>query len=743
MDIVSTVAPGEARAADDVPAVADSEPDGRLGQESRGSDTRSVERLSVAWSEMARWIWAGLIVVVVVRVVVTIRIYFLEVHTPCTGEICQGPPSMTSRQMELLHAAGFSAEAYAACCAVLLVGSIAINCGIAGVIIWRRPADGMAVLTAFTLTLFGGLSLGLPDQLFHQWEPFWWLPMAVFAWLGTVAIMVFFYLFPGGRPVLRWPAIPVVVWTVAQMPTYVAPAFALTVNRLAGPFAAPMAAAISLATFGSLIYAQIYRYRRVSTPLQREQTKWVVYGIAIAIVGWVVLLAFWQISNVNASNHNPLLDLVTVAVGYLLWLLIPLSLGVAILRYRLWDIDILINRTLLYGSLTAMVAGVYILTVGYLGSLFRSPHNLLISLLATGVVAVLFQPAREWLQHLVNRLMYGERDEPYAVLARLGQRLESTLAPSAVLPVIVETITEALKLPYAAIELGAEKGATVAAEIGQPVPNPHRFALMYQQEEVGRLVVGVRTGDEGFNASDRLLLNDLARQAGVAVHALQLHAQALQLASDLQRARERLVTTREEERRRLRRDLHDGIGPTLASLTHRLDLAGDLVMTEPMGAISALAELKGQVKDAVKDIRRLVYDLRPPALDDFGLLPAIREHVARQTEASGLRVTVEAPDHLPPLPAAIEVAVYRIVLEAVTNVVCHAEARTCRVRLWIGDWLYLTIEDDGHGLSPNYVPGVGLASMRERATELGGSCAVERGTGGGTAVCVQLPLAWE
>jgi signal transduction histidine kinase len=193
----------------------------------------------------------------------------------------------------------------------------------------------------------------------------------------------------------------------------------------------------------------------------------------------------------------------------------------------------------------------------------------------------------------------------------------------------------------------------------------------------------------------------------------------------------------------LRRDLHDGIGPTLASLTHRLDRAADLVRTEPDVAVAEMAELKAQVKRTVSDIRRLVYALRPPALDDFGLLPAIREHVAQQTEASGLQVSIEAPDPMPALPAAIEVAVYRIVLEAVTNVVRHAGARTCRVHLAIDDPLCLTIEDDGRGLPAAYVPGVGLSSMRERAAELGGTCEIERRNPGGTRVSVRLPLTWD
>jgi GAF domain-containing protein len=174
-------------------------------------------------------------------------------------------------------------------------------------------------------------------------------------------------------------------------------------------------------------------------------------------------------------------------------------------------------------------------------------------------VAVLFQPLRSRLQRGVKRLMYGERDDPYAVTSRLGRRLEATLAPEAVLPTIVETIAQALKLPYAAILLKEGEGFQTTAAYGSPTGEPGTLPLVYQREEIGRLVIAPRAPGEEFLAADRGLLEDLALQAEVAVH-------AVRLTSDLQRSRERLVATREEERRRLRRDLYDGLGPTLASL---------------------------------------------------------------------------------------------------------------------------------------------------------------------------------
>lgn len=209
---------------------------------------------------------------------------------------------------------------------------------------------------------------------------------------------------------------------------------------------------------------------------------------------------------------------------------------------------------------------------------------------------------------------------------------------------------------------------------------------------------------------------------------------------EIQLARERLVTAREEERRRLRRDLHDGLGPTLATLFQRLDTALSLVGHDPAAAALLLTDLKVQVRTTIADIRRLVYALRPPTLDEFGLLGSIREHAARLTESNGLKITVHAPDSFPPLPAAVEVAAYRIATEGMTNVVRHAQASKCCLTLDLTDALYLELVDDGVGIPPSSHPGVGTTSMRERAVELGGELRID-GLGGGTRICARLPIA--
>lgn len=404
---------------------------------------------------------------------------------------------------------------------------------------------------------------------------------------------------------------------------------------------------------------------------------------------------------------------------------------------------------MVYGTLTLCIVGIYVLVVGTLGILFQARGNLLISLVATGLVAVLFQPLRHRLQRSVNRLVYGERDDPYAVLSRLGQRLEATLAPESVLPTIVETVAQALKLPYAAISMKYDDEATLAASYGVAGDELVRLPLLYQAEPLGELLLAPRAPGEAFSAADKRLLTDLSHEAGVAVHAVRLNADLQRLTVDLQRSRERLVLAREEERRRLRRNLHDGLGPTLAALALTASTVEDLIPSDPLAASRLVAELQNEIRATVGDIRRLAYELRPSTLDELGLVAAIRERanqlssMQRAGTEAGLQVSVEAPDNLPALPAAIEVAAYRIVQEALTNVTRHAQARTCIVRLSLSDVLQVEILDDGIGLPAEREAGVGLLSMRERAAELSGTCVIEKRNGSGTRSSAQLPFPKE
>src|SRR6266702_4587152 len=348
-------------------------------------------------------------------------------------------------------------------------------------------------------------------------------------------------------------------------------------------------------------------------------------------------------------------------------------------------------------------------------------------LLTTGLVAVLFQPLRGRLQRAVNRLMYGERDDPYRVLTRLGQRLEATLAPEAVLPTIVETVALALKLPYVAITLKEEDTLSPAASFGASREDKGlvRLPLVAQHELVGELVLAPRAPGDAFTPADQRLLEDLTRQIGVAVYAVRLTSDLKRLTIDLQRSRERLVTAREEERRRLRRDLHDGLGPQLASLTLKLETARNRLGHDPL-AQTLLSDLTTRTQATVADIRRLV--------------SALRELTLQHSDQVAMRL--DAPASLPDLPAAVEVAVYRIAQEALTNVVRHAAARHCDLQLTLDEsegLLSLSIQDDGSGLTASRGMGVGLTSMRERAEELGWTWTFEQVESGGTRVLARLP----
>ncbi len=378
--------------------------------------------------------------------------------------------------------------------------------------------------------------------------------------------------------------------------------------------------------------------------------------------------------------------------------------------------------------MTVCVVTSYVLVVGLAGATLSDRGDLVLSLAVTGVVAVCFQPLRERVQRFVNELMYGERDDPYAALARLGRRLETSLGADAVLPTAVETIGQTLRLKYVAVTVaGSEE---VAAAYGIPSTSPLRFPLVHQGIAVGELRLAPRAGEQ-LREADRRLIADLAPQVAAAAH-------AVGLAQELQAARRRLVELREEERRRIRRDLHDGLGPALAGLTFTLDAVRNLAASDLERANALLASATEQTQTMIGDIRRLIYGLRPPALDELGLIESLRGLASRES-SSTTTITVDAPDSLPPLPAAVEVAAYRIVQEALTNVARHAGARSCTVQLALeADSVLLEIADDGRGMT-GHRAGVGLQAMQERAAELGGSCRITSRPGAGTTVTALLP----
>lgn len=594
--------------------------------------------------------------------------------------------------------------------------------------------------------MYSELVAPLAGAALARWLSHWiWIPNVLLPFTFTVL------LFPDGKLLsVRWrPVAWVAGLGIAALAVGIAlhpgPLEALGLNTT-NPFGIPggeaalntlMAAAAPLLLAGIVgsIASIVVRFRHAAG-IERAQLKWLAVAGVVVIVGNILGGIPWWLWGDNPVTREFSIVMTDVTV-----VSIVAATGIAILRYRLWDIHILVNRTLVYGALTALVIGTYVVIVGVLGTLLQTGGSLPVSLLGTGIVAISFQPLRERLQRGVNRLMYGERDDPYAVLGRLSERLEVVAAAQSVLPTIVETVAEALKLPYVAIALKEGEQFTPAAEYRrasvfapQDKGSMEVFPLIYQLETIGQLILAPRMPGESFSQSEGHLLETIARQAGVAAY-------NVRLTQDLQRSRERLVTTREEERRRLRRDLHDGLGPVLASMSFKLDAVHNVADRDVSAVRQMVSELKSQMQEALADIRRIAYDLRPPALDELGLVGALKEHIASYNQVQGLQIMLEAPESSPQLPAAVEVAAYRIALEAMTNVSRHAGARHCRVRLSLLGDLCLEVTDDGRGLPSAVRAGVGLTSMRERAEELGGTCHTEALPQGGTGVVAHLPLS--
>jgi two-component system, NarL family, sensor kinase len=675
-------------------------------------------------------------------------------------------------------------------------------CVVAGLILVRRPHHriGWLLLTIGLLwaTEWFGEAYGryayqvrqqmLPGAAFFTWlAPLTWIP-------GFGLVIWLILLFPTGRPLApAWAwvgriatllTLPIsLLMGVASWPLSGPQLFAITFEEHPPPldqaqqqvmalFESPLFLGLPLA-FLLLLPAtgSIFLRLRRAHGVERQQLKWFAYGVSL-LAGTMTLLTLIRLLTESQESSPPMLAALWEILYIIAPTMLPVAIGIAILRHRLWDIDLIIRRTLIYGLLTTVVVAVYVLIVGSLGTLLTGLsggepagqstlwQTLPLQLAAAGVVAVIFQPLRHWLQQRVNRLLYGEVDAPYAVVARLGQQLETTLAPEKVLTTIVQTVREALRLPYVALQV---KNSTLRAQStlnqpedlitgDQPVPagTVRTWPLIHQGEHVGDLLVTVRIGEDDFSTADRHLLDGLASQAGAAIQAVRLNA-------DLQQSRHRLVTTREEERRRLRRDLHDALGATLAAIAMQADAARSLVDEAPDESKTLLADLTQQAQEAIADVRRLIYNLRPPALDDLGLVAALRQ-LAHAHSQSSIRIEVVAPEHLPTLSAAVEVAAYRIVQEALTNVIKHAQARRCVVSIAIGPkgeeslpdvysqgshaaTLQVQIRDDGIGLPAQRKAGVGMSSMRERAEELGGTVAVEALPCGGTSVRAHLPLA--
>ena len=681
------------------------------------SEQHTENRKIIHWHKLVDIMWVILFIVAIGILIVSLPGYVRFVSNPQFNMLDASPTYIKTVQIaSVLTSIG------AACLSIIL-----------SAILFRRKRNEVIAVFASFFLLGHGIIMAGPLEALKAFEPgeYTSTVFAIQSALFMTPTMIFFCLFPNGRFVPHWTRY-IALASLAYIPIglYLSPANLFNIET-------PLTV---LAGFGYFIfiiigvYAQIFRYRHISTLQERQQTKWFIFGMLVWLVFSIfVSIPYIILQNAPTDAPQPWWSPLSQLGWFISLMLLPLSFTIAIMRYRLWDIDLLISRALVYGVLTAVIIGLYILLVGGFSQLFQSSGNLFVSLLATGLIAVLVQPLREHLQRVVNRLVYGERDNPISILTKLGERLEATVAPESILPTIVESISHALRLPYVAVMLKEENEFVLAAECGAKSASNltcELFPLNYQTEPVGQILVSRRAGEDSFTADEMTLLQNIARQVAVAAY-------AIQVTRDLQRSRERLVTAREEERRRLRRDLHDGLGPTLASLTLKLDAARNQLKDHPNETDSLLVELKSQTQSTIEDIRRLVYNLRPPALDELGFFSAIQEYATNHLRA-GLSVRIERNGEFPKLPAAVEVAAYRIVCEALTNISKHSQATECDVRLTFHGALQIDVRDNGIGLPQGTHSGVGMSSMRERAAELGGTFSIHS-LASGVHISAQLP----
>jgi signal transduction histidine kinase len=578
--------------------------------------------------------------------------------------------------------------------------TIGLSCAAAGVLIaWQRPRNAVGWLllgagacqaTSGTtaVLVIAGLGAGWPEPVLRT-------AATVFGYAWPLSISLFLPLalifFPDGLlPGRTWRA---VVWLTAA-------SSALFVLNVSGPdptqpvqpwFSLPghadlaplwtVSELLNLAVYASAVAGLVIRYRR-GDERRRRQLLWLVLALLVVLV----VMVPWGLFELG-----PVLQLLAIA-------LVPAAIAIAVLRHQLLDIRLVLARALVYALLSAVVLGVCAGLVAAAGGAVGGA-GLGGSVLVTLVIAVAFDPVRRRLQRLADRALYGDRSDPVRALARMREPLAGTGD-------LLAAVCRALRLPAAAVVRdGVQTDRHGSANRYESVP------LVYRGEPVGDLVVGVRPGQGGLDRADRAALEVLAAPLAVAVH-------ATALSQAVQRSREQIVEAREEERRRLRRDLHDGLGPALTGISFQADAAGNLIDSDPAAAARLLTSLRAAATEAIDDVRRIVYALRPPALDELGLVEAVHRYAAQL----GPRVVVRTPAELPELSAAAEAAGYRIAVEALTNAVRHGDGRV-ELRIdGVDGVLEVQVDDVTETVTDRpWVPGVGMTSMRERAAELGGT----------------------
>lgn len=481
----------------------------------------------------------------------------------------------------------------------------------------------------------------------------------------------------------------------------------------------PYAAVMLVASFGSIlgggllgIISLVLRLR-ATTGRRRRQIQWLLLGFASFIVLAAAGFAF------EAAVSELLFSLGLASV--------PAAVAVAVVRHQLFDVELVVNRTVVYAILTVVGLSTYVALVALGTSLVgdQLPEAVVAAAVALGAVT-----ARQRVQTFVDHRLFGARNDPYAVIETVGTQVAQASGPQAALEALVAAVRDALQLPYVAVV--PADGSMPGAAVGRMVAGAEEVPIVWQGRQLATLRVGLRHHRERRIDPERSALTDVARRAGSLLHAATLTV-------ELRRSLQATVAAREEERRRLRRELHDGLGPALAGVALGVDGLHRRLPDDDQ--LTARAEvLRRQLRDAVSEVRHIVDGLRPVSLDELGLGGAIEGF--RSVDGDTPRISVDVRGPLPVLPAAVEVAAYRIAAEAVANALRHAGADAIEVEVRaVGSSIEATVRDDGHGFGTDVVAGTGLQSMHERAAEVGGHLEVTSTTDEGTSVLARLPVA--
>ena len=493
----------------------------------------------------------------------------------------------------------------------------------------------------------------------------------------------------------------------------------------------------------SFVAHQVLSWRR-ATGERRQQLKWLATSAAVTLV----MIAM----SLGTSSTSVLGEILGIGLAAL-----PVGIGVGILKYRLYDIDLVISKTIVYGSLAAFITLVYVLIVVGIGSLgpgfvrAGSRPDLGLSILATAVVAVAFQPVRERAQRLANRLVFGKRATPYEALSEFAGRMAGTYDAEDALPRMAQVLAEGTGAARAVVWLrdgtGLAAGACWPSGAAAPagagftdgetpaIDGADRVSVVYHQREaLGALSVAKRPG-ETLTPVEGKLMSDLAAQAGLVLHNIGLTEQLRARLAELQASRLRIVTAQDEQRRRIERDIHDGAQQQLLAIADTLARAQSLAGQDEDRERALVAQLKAETSGALETLRELARGIYPPLLADQGLAAAVRAQAGKA--AAAVEVSTGGVGRYPP---EIETAIYFCCVEALQNATRHAPGSAVRISLAEdGADVAFTIADDGPGFEPAAARnGTGLRNMSDRLAALGGSCQVDSSPGRGTTVAGRI-----